>query len=112
MVSIPVIATSYAFSGPRQNHQGYADYYLIHALASRAPRSPRSKPAAAQQERTSNMVRERLIMSEGYGMLGKCRYFAKKSLVWQVPVFGCELDCATRYTSLIGTIDFSQSSVI
>ncbi|KAK1922756.1 hypothetical protein DB88DRAFT_496182 [Papiliotrema laurentii] len=40
------------------NHLSYGDYYLVQALAIRA------------------------------GMLGKCRYFAKKQLVWQVPVFG------------------------
>ncbi|KAK4683882.1 hypothetical protein P7C73_g6330, partial [Tremellales sp. Uapishka_1] len=40
------------------NHLGYSDYYLIHHLAAKA------------------------------GMLGKCRYFAKRELAWQIPIFG------------------------
>jgi 1-acyl-sn-glycerol-3-phosphate acyltransferase len=40
------------------NHQTYADYYLVQAL---------SGPA---------------------GMLGRCRYFVKKEVVWQIPFFG------------------------
>ncbi|GFZ47113.1 hypothetical protein JCM24511_04855 [Saitozyma sp. JCM 24511] len=40
------------------NHQTYADYYLVQAL---------SGPA---------------------GMLGRCRYFVKKEVVWQIPLFG------------------------
>lgn len=58
-----------------QNHQGYADYYLIHALASRCPTGEDN--GAAKDMLPSNQ-----------SMLGKCRYFAKKDLVWQVPVFG------------------------
>lgn len=41
-----------------QNHLSYSDYYLIQALASRK------------------------------GMLGNSRYFAKKELVWRIPIFG------------------------
>jgi 1-acyl-sn-glycerol-3-phosphate acyltransferase len=40
------------------NHQTYADYCLVQAL---------SGPA---------------------GMLGRCRYFVKKEVVWQIPLFG------------------------
>ncbi|CAD6587028.1 MAG: hypothetical protein TREMPRED_004628 [Tremellales sp. Tagirdzhanova-0007] len=40
------------------NHLAYSDYYLVQALAVRA------------------------------GMLGRCRYFVRKELVWTIPIFG------------------------
>ena len=42
----------------RQNHLSYGDYYLVQSLAARK------------------------------GMLGRCRYFVKKQIVWQIPLFG------------------------
>lgn len=41
-----------------KNHLSYADFYLTQHLAVRA------------------------------GMLGQCRYFAKRELVWMIPLFG------------------------
>lgn len=41
-----------------QNHQGFSDFYLSQHVARKA------------------------------GMLGSCRYFVKKEIVWQIPLFG------------------------
>ncbi|EIW67079.1 hypothetical protein TREMEDRAFT_64948 [Tremella mesenterica DSM 1558] len=69
------------------NHLGYADYYLVQALATRAE------------------------------MLGRCRYFVKKQVVWQLPIFGFSfwaigmILVSRNWTSDEGLIDQAFSRV-